>query len=163
MDEVKFWAIVNAAHDKSGGDMDSKCELIRDAVSKLSKGEAAAFLLAFDSKMDAAYSWELWGAAYVAGGGCSDDAFLDFRASLISRGRIAYEQAVSDPDSLADQEFDEESWFYEGYQYAVTDGVKAVIGSVVEKATTNLGEPTGRAWNEEGVYALYPKLAAKHA
>lgn len=162
MDDEKFWGIVGTAHERSGGDMESKCVLIRDAVSKLSKSDAAAFALAFDSKMDAAYSWELWGAAYVAGGGCSDDAFVDFRASLISRGRLAYEQACSSPDSLADDDFDEEAWFYEGYQYAVADGATAVLGSV-KRLAPHPDKPAGQAWDEEHVYALYPKLAGKHA
>jgi hypothetical protein len=32
-------------------------------------------------------------------------------------------------------EFDEDAWFYEGYQYAVTDGVKAAAGSIVNRET----------------------------
>ena len=34
-------------------------------------------------------------------GGCSDDGFAYFRSWLISRGRVVYEAAVRDPDSLA--------------------------------------------------------------
>ncbi len=50
--------------------------------------------------------------------------------SLISRRRQAYESAISNPESLADEGFDEDAWFYEGYQYAVADGVEAAVGSV---------------------------------
>ena len=48
-----------------------------------------------------AYTWELWGAAYVIDDGCSDDCFRDFRAYLISLGREPYEAALKSPDSLA--------------------------------------------------------------
>lgn len=123
VDEVKFWQLVDAAHHASGGDMDRKCGLLRDAVSRLSGAEAGAFSALFDAKMDEAYTWALWGAAYVIDGGCSDDAFCDFRASLVSRGRQAFAQATADPDALAHAAFDADAWFYEGFQYAVADGV----------------------------------------
>ncbi|MFD6293827.1 DUF4240 domain-containing protein [Streptomyces sp. NPDC060235] len=41
-------------------------------------------------------------AAYLIGGGCSNDSFMDFRAGLIALGRDWYEKATADPDSLAD-------------------------------------------------------------
>lgn len=163
MNELKFWEIVDSVHGRSGGDMDSKSELIKDAISKLSEREANGFAAIFDSKMDEAYSWSLWGAAYVINGGCSDDAFTDFRTSLISRGRASFERAIADPDSLADDDFDQEAWFYEGYQYAVTDGVKIAVGLVPMRASPHPDEPIGQAWDEEKVYGLYPKLATKFA
>lgn len=163
MDELKFWEIVGSAHDQSNGDMDQKCNLIRAAVSKLTKDDAKAFSVLFDSMMDRAYSWPLWGAAYVINGGCSDDTFSDFRASLISRGHSAFESALSDPESLASEDFDEDAWFYEGYQYAVTDGVKAAVGAVVNRDSPHPSEPSGQTWNENKVYDLYPLLAEKFA
>src|SRR5271169_5861141 len=72
----------------------------------LRKDDAREFAVLFDSMMDRAYSYGLWGAAYVIHGGCGDDAFTDFRASLISRGKEAFERAIRDPDSLADEECD---------------------------------------------------------
>src|SRR6188472_790178 len=100
MDEDGFWKIVQNAHDSSGGD-DQKCAALRRQVAALSKKDAPEFARMFDAKMDQAYSWPLWGAAYVINGGCSDDTFTDFRAALISRGRQAFERAIADPDSLA--------------------------------------------------------------
>jgi len=49
-----------------------------------------------------AYRWDLWGAAYIIGGGCSDDGFIDFQYGLIAKGREIYESALANPDSLAD-------------------------------------------------------------
>lgn len=48
------------------------------------------------------YRWELWAAAYLIGGGRSDDSFIDFRAGLIAQGRDWYDKAAASPDSLAD-------------------------------------------------------------
>ena len=159
MDDNGFWKIVQRAHDLSGGDMDQKCDALRQIISALSKDEALEFARLFDEKMDEAYSWPLWGAAYVINGGCSDDSFSDFRASLISRGRQAFERALSDPDSLADEDFEESDWFYEGYQYAVTDGVEAVAGNPPQRVAS--AQPSGTEWQEDQVYALFPKLSAK--
>lgn len=41
-------------------------------------------------------------AAYLIGGGCSDDGFTDFRFGVIAQGRDWYEKAAACPDSLAD-------------------------------------------------------------
>ena len=159
MDEDGFWKIVRCAHDLSGGDMEQKCEALRQLIPTLSKDQALAFAQHFDAMMDKAYNWPLWGAAYVINGGCSDDSFSDFRAALISRGGQAFERALADPDSLADEAFEGSDWFYEGYQYAVSDAVEAVAGNRPPRSAQ--AEPSGTDWKEDQVYALFPKLAAK--
>ena len=159
MDEDGFWKIVQNANDRSGGDMDQKCDALRQQISALSKDDALGFARHFDAMMDKAYNWPLWGAAYVINGGCSDDTFTDFRGALISRGREAFERALSNPDSLADEDFDEADWFYEGYQYAVTDGVEAVAGTRPQRNAPS--QPSGAEWREDQVGALFPKLSAK--
>lgn len=98
MDEQKFWAIVQRSHDASGGDMEKKSAVITAEISRLTRDEALGFSRLFNSMMDKAYSWKLWGAAYVIHGGCGDNSFSDFRASLISRGRATFDQALNDPD-----------------------------------------------------------------
>ncbi len=109
--------------------------------------------------MARAYSFALWGAAYITHGGCGDDTFQDFRTSLISRGRTAFERAVANPDSLADEEIDDEVWFYEGYRYELTEGVKANAESRPMRRIAD--RPSGPEWNEPDLRALYPKLAAR--
>ena len=159
MDENSFWNIVQHVNDASPDDMDRKCAALRQQIAALSKDDALEFAQHFDAMMDKAYNWPLWGAAYVINGGCSDDSFMDFRAALISRGRQAFERALSDPDSLADEDFDEQAWFYEGYQYAVTDGVEATGGTRPQRRAPD--QPSGADWQEDKVYGLFPKLGAK--
>jgi hypothetical protein len=72
---------------------------------RLSELEAAAILAYqehFDRAVELAYQWNLWAAAYIIRGGCSDDSFVDFRYGLISRGQSVFEAAIADPDSLVD-------------------------------------------------------------
>jgi hypothetical protein len=160
MDETGFWKIVQDANDSSDGDMDRKCDALRQQISSLSKADAIEFAQLFDAMMGKAYNYPLWGAAYVINGGCSDDTFDDFCSSLISRGRQAFERALSDPDALADDP-DESDWFYEGYQYAVTEGVVAVAGDRPQRSMPD--QPSGAEWQEEEeLDRLFPKLSAKY-
>ncbi|MEU1251459.1 DUF4240 domain-containing protein [Micromonospora arida] len=41
--------------------------------------------------------WDVWAAAYLIGGGCSDDSFIDFRAGVIALGREWYERVLASP------------------------------------------------------------------
>ena len=155
--------MIQKAHQQCQGDMGKKCNVIREAVASLPSEEAIAFFHHFNALMDRAYTWPLWGAAYILQGGCSDDSFSDFRASLISRGQQAYEQALANPDDLADQPFDTEAWFYEGFQYAVADGVEATAGTIPPRSQPHPQEPAGEAWQEEDLNQLFPKLSALFA
>jgi hypothetical protein len=161
MDEESFWEIVRRADDISRGNMDRKCDALRQQLSALSKDAALEFARLFDAMMDKAYCWPLWRAAYVINGGCGNDSFSDFRAWLISRGRQAFEGALSNPDGLADADFSEADWFYEGYQYAVTEGVKAVVGDRPRRTIPMPSRPSGAEWQEDRVHGLFPKLNAK--
>ncbi|MBY6240624.1 DUF4240 domain-containing protein [Methylosinus sp. Sm6] len=160
MDETNFWQIVERVHRAAGDDMELKCRIIERDISALPAAEALDFARLFDTMMGRAYRWPLWGAAFVINGGCGDDTFSDFRASLISRGREAFESAQADPDSLADAEFDAEAWFYEGYQYAVGRGVKTATKGE-RPSPAPFSDPSGQDWKEDEVYGLFPRLAAK--
>jgi len=86
---------------------------------------------------------------------------------------------LSDPDALADEPIDEDAWFYEGYQYAVTDGLRAhfpivpdpsgwfarLTGSRIDpmppRTVPRFIEPSGERWSEDQLTELLPKLAKK--
>ena len=158
MDEAGFWKLVQVAHDEAKDDMDRKGEIVAALICKLSKADAADFQKHFDRKLHDAFDYRLWGAAYVIQGGCSDDAFYDFRVCLISRGKAAYDKALADPDSLADDEPDELTWFHEGYQYAVSDAVERMVGERV-RGDPHPREPKGEHFDDETVFKRYPKLS----
>lgn len=143
--------------------MNRKCELIASVIGGLSKDDAADFYRFYSVAEEKSYSWELWGAAYVIHGGCGDDTFSDFRASLISRGRRAFDRALADPESLADEPFDKEAWFYEGFQYAVGRSVDAKLGKRPPPTGRYSQPPSGKEFSEDAVHEIYPKLAGKFA
>jgi hypothetical protein len=157
---TRFWEIIGDVHEASGGDMDVKCDLLRERLETLDPDEMKSFRRHFDACDAKAYSWGLWGAAYVIDGGCSDDGFDDFRSTLISQGRSVFESAVKDPDSLADQPYLDGEPCYEGFAYAVTDAEEQVVGEAGIRSdfpTT----PSGDDWDEEDLPRLYPKLSRR--
>jgi|SRR5450756_1863089 len=159
----QFWNLVEKVHVASGGDMDKKCALLDAGLRRLPLDEVRSFHAHFYECQDRAYSWELWAAAYIIGGGCSDDAFSDFRSTLISMGRQTFEQALDDPQSLADIDYDAEIAHYEGYQYVPTT-VETELGNGQDfpRSRPHPKEPAGEAWDEDKVAELYPKLAEKY-
>jgi Protein of unknown function (DUF4240) len=161
MDDDRFWTIIQECHTASAGDMEQKDQLLKAAIGRLSRKEAVVFYHIFERMMDTAYTWPLWGAAYVVNGGCGDDSFSDFRASLISRGKVAFSKAMADPDSLADEVIDLERWFHEGFEYAITDAVEAKIGKRPCRVGPVLSTPLGSPWAEGAVRERYPGLVQK--
>lgn len=159
-----FWQLVEKVHIASRGDMEVKCKLLNAELRQLPLAEVQSFEAHFIECLDEAYTWPLWAAAYIIGGGCSDDSFWDFRSTLVSMGLQTYERALVDPESLVDLDYDAETAHFEGYQY--------VAGKVEEdlsrgfrspRSRPHPQEPTGEPWDEDKVATLYPRLAAKYA
>jgi hypothetical protein len=73
---------------------------LRALLLKLPPEEVLAFRDHVFELMNVAFRWELWGAAYLIAGGCSDDGFADFRSWLISMGCRVFEDAMVDAQSL---------------------------------------------------------------
>lgn len=163
MDKQDFWTIIDAVHAESGGDLDRKCTLLEMRLHSLADDEIIDFIDHFDAADAAAYTWPLWGAAYIMHGGCSDDAFIDFRATLISQGQDIYEGALADPDSLADLDVDnEEQICYEGFQYLAGEVANKKSIDLPQRAFRLPDNPTGTAWDEEELESLFPRLWAKY-
>jgi hypothetical protein len=97
MTREQFWKLV----DQVKGTKEPEAAIAK-LLRKLAPKELVSYQEHFDTLAREAYHWDLWGAAYVLGGGCSDDGFIDFRYGLIARGRDVYESALKNPDSLAD-------------------------------------------------------------
>ncbi len=158
MDADQIWNLIEQVHMGADGVMDEKCRLLRQELAALSDDDLKNFAVHFDRFDAQAYAWSLWGAAYVLNGGCSDDAFTDFRATLISMGRRIYEAALEDPNSLGGVQFDRNDPCYEGFQYAVSDTLEARWGELPAREVGFPPEPSGEEWDEETVESLYPGL-----
>ena len=100
MDIGTFWDIIETARASAGPDRPFH-ESLTDHLATLTEDDILEYRERFEKMHDALYRYDLWAAAYLIRGGCSDDSFIDFRAGLIVQGRDWYEQAMTSPDSLA--------------------------------------------------------------
>ncbi len=97
MDIQKFWNMIEKVKD-----FENPAEAIKALLKALTPEEIASYQAHFEAFFEKAYRWELWGAAYLIEGGCSDDGFMDFRYGLIAKGQKIYEASLQDADNLAD-------------------------------------------------------------
>jgi hypothetical protein len=155
VDDSEFWAIIERAASPS--------ELHRE-LGTLSDEDLLEFERRHTSCGDRAYTWDLWGAAYVINGGCSDDTFEYFRAALISRGREDFERALADPDSMVDMDFgDEGEW--EDWMSPTMQVVHARTGKyefVGPRESMPPDEPAGAEWDEDDLPSRFPRLTEKY-
>ena len=97
-----FWAVIaRATADRPG----SPAEVAERAIADLAARdpeEIVAWGRHLDKVMVASGTQDLWAAAYLINGGCSDEGFDAFRGWLIAHGREAVARSVRSPDSLAD-------------------------------------------------------------
>jgi len=162
MEASDFWRIIGATRLAGGDYPDDRVKTLRDQLDGLSPQELQSFQNHYDSLILRAYRWDLWGAAYIINGGCSDDGFRYFRDWLISEGEEVYEAALADPESLAKLpriELAENELF--GY-VALELFEQAGEGELQRDMSTEGADPAGEAWEEEAVYDLFSKLAAKY-
>jgi hypothetical protein len=158
----KFWQTIQTVHTKSGTDIGKRFEVLEEELDKLPLEEVQSFDDHFTNCLDRAYTHKLWGAAYVIGGGCSDDGFWDFRSTLITCGRDIFERALKNPESLADLDRDlVDDLQVEGLQYIAGKVAERKGGELRGRAQPHPKEPAGEKWDEADVAQLYPKLAKK--
>ena len=75
-----FWQIVQRSFDRCGGIIEEQDYALADELEPLTTDEIVSFDRHFFHFYQSAYTWGLWGAAFVINGGCSDDGFKDFRS-----------------------------------------------------------------------------------
>jgi hypothetical protein len=174
MNIEQFWTIIERVHAGAPNDMESKCALLAKELRQLQLDELKSFDEHFSDCFFRAYAWDVWGAAFVICDGCSDDGFMDFRSTLISLGRKAFETALADADSLAEFEINPDWAQYEGYQYVSSKVYEELGGQEPEcdcpecrpagspKKKTHPKAPAGIPFIEWEMSSRFPKLTAKY-
>jgi len=166
MNIVRFWQIIGESRaevdaDNPDGNMDKQVKRLNCLFTALPHEEVLDFDRHFTKFMYDAYNWNLWGAAYVIEGGCSDDGFMDFRSWLISMGGDVYEKALANPETLVDAGANQtvEVCAFEEFQYVPAE----VYGDEIDHGFEHPTEPAGEPWDEEGddLRNRYPKLWEK--
>ncbi len=128
LDEDKFWGIVHKSLKNTGNQDKQEVFLIQE-ISKLTLKEMIGFRLRTDKLLSDSYISELWCAAYIIGGGCSDDAFDYFRNWLISKGKELYYNTLKNPDSLVIEDKQATDEFeFEGFHYVALEAFEQKTG-----------------------------------
>jgi Protein of unknown function (DUF4240) len=167
MDRLTFWKIIDDSRKQAGGDLDKQVGMLRARLEQSEPEEIVQFGKLFQEYWVRAYTWDLWAAAYIIGGGCSDDGFLDFRGWLISKGEKVFENALKDPESLVEVVNDEEDCQYEGFQYVASQAWENKtgkgMGDFPNHGLKHPSKPAGERWSEEGedLERRFPKLWKK--
>ncbi len=153
--KAHFWSVINGA----SGTVDPVSTLGR-WLSEMRPAQVAEFSRHFSAAMDRAYRHDLWGAAFVLLGGCSDDSFDDFRAELILRGKDVFEDVLDNPDTLADHtdiEGDESAAALAAQVYEEKTGL--VLASPTAASRLPQGKPFDLEDDKE-LRKRYPRLCA---
>jgi hypothetical protein len=98
MDVDEFWILIETARATDGKPFG---EALVDVLAGLPLDRILDYEDCFNAVHESVYRWDVWAAAYLIHGGCSDDGFTYFRAGLISLGRKWFERVAAKPDSLA--------------------------------------------------------------
>ncbi|MEY4903140.1 MAG: hypothetical protein RLZZ292_955 [Bacteroidota bacterium] len=118
LDENLYWKIVAESLEASNNKQEKQEKYLLKRLQALSTTEIIGFKLRTDKLLYDTYTSEMWCAAYLMNGGCSDDSFEYFRNWVISRGKNVYYSAKSNPDNLIDiVDNDLEDYDFEGFWF----------------------------------------------
>lgn len=175
MDRTHYWELIEQARDEVDATSASPEQTERTVqafvrlLMELPPEEICDAWLRHHELMADAYTWPVWGAAYVLKGGCSDDSFEYFRNWLILQGRDAFDSVLDDPDSLVtllpQGELDESQFSCEELSYASTEAYEQVVGEPMpeHRDVPDLAQP-GVEFDFDDAAAMqarYPKLTAR--
>ena len=162
MNEKTFWQLVDAVKGEAGTNVESRPAILENHLLSLAPQDIQGFQQRYEALLIESNSWDLWGAAYLMNGGCSDDGFKYFRDWLISEGEGTFKQAVADPDALA--AVARRDYFkLELFGYAALKAYAAKgAGELERDFTVEFAVTTGDEWLESDLPDMFPNLVAKY-
>jgi hypothetical protein len=164
MDTTEFWELVAQTRELSGSDAFKQANFLIEALAQLPEESIVGYDSILHDLIEQAYIVDLWEAAVIVGCGCSDDGFEYFRAWLVSQGKNVFENALSDPQSLADvievgQETQIDTFLYVApYAYEKATG-KGELPPTIRDHSTLKGEASP---NMQVLLGRFPTLTAKY-
>ena len=169
----RFWELIGRTTPYEA-DPERQLDALRQVLRDLPATEIEAFERTFHEQQRRAYSWDLWGAAYILNGGASDDGFEYFQRWLVSKGRTVFDAAIADPDSLAVIIAPDSQGEYEFEEFAYVAGSIWSEKTGIESTTDPQGRfpytgmppatnPSGVPFEEDPGHLAkrYPKLWAR--
>ena len=163
MDEQVFWELISRAraHAETA---EEQIVVLDELLRGFGAGDIKKFGSLYAKYMKKLHHWNAWALAYAARGGCSDDAFMEFRTWLILQGdpRLL-DLAVKDPAQAArhvprNPELPDETLIA-----MIDDACLARAGRTYDFPLIDHERPKGKEWPEDHLEAWYPDLVRHYA
>lgn len=156
MSDELFWKIID---ETKADNQETQTRQLKTRLKELSKAQLIEFEAVYRETLSIAYNWDLWAAADIINGGCSDDGFDYFCDWLISRGQNVFESALENPETLVGKATPWDTEFEE-FRYIMIDVMEEVHnGEFPRPKAPRPAEPNGVVWDEDTVEEKYPALA----
>lgn len=159
MDLEQFWALIAQSRQDAAGNFSAQEKALAKLLAELEPDELVDFDKHYHDMLDVAYRWDLWAAAYILNGGCSDDGFDYFRDWLIAQGETVFVAALHNPESLCAVAVPY-ACEAETFRYIVGEVYEEKFAAALPFALRDPAPLQGEEWDEDTVETLYPKLAA---
>ncbi len=164
LNENVFWEIIDKSLKNSNDCDEQEIYLIKE-ISKLNKEDIIGFKLRLIELSNNIYTSHMWCAGYLMNGGCSDDAFEDFKNWVISKGKEVYYNAKNNPDTLEAIYNDDDYYEFESLSYVANDAFEKVTGkNIYDYLPTNIQSDIEFDWEEdepETMEVICPKIFEK--
>jgi hypothetical protein len=163
----RFWDIIDVARKRAGKNQTAQHDALEEQLRSLSPDEIATFNAHFTHCLGRADCNEIYAAAAIIDGfGVSDDAFTYFLEWLIAQGKAVFENALQNPDSLANAVEKGQVCSLEGFGYIPTRVWEEKTGLCADEMpghnATEAKAPSGAAWkDDDDLRQRFPRLWEK--
>lgn len=155
IDESVFWQIIEQLQTYDS--TEEKCTELVTILESFSAADIKRFEKILSEKMELANHFDIWALAYLAQGGCSDDAFEAFRAWLILQGKSVFDLTIRDVNeasALIPAGLESQAEQLSGCAAIAFENRSGLpLATKVTKTKTK-----GKQWQEKKLESLYPKL-----
>ena len=151
MDQRSFWNIIDEFVSEDKTDAEYFYAAYAERLAEMDGDELIGFASAMREAMNAAFTWDMLGAAQLITGGFAEEGFDACCGWMMAQGSDVYRQAVLNPDSLADYLRN-----YEGEDVFEDDDIIAAPASAFEEKMDDLehfnidvsrpAQPEGEQW-----------------
>jgi len=162
MDEPLFWDLLSRTR-ADAVTPDEQVAMLGEMLQSFGAADIKRFGTIYAKQMKLLYDWNAWALAYAMRGGCSDDAFMEFRTWLIMQGDPALlDIAITDPPAAA-KRVPEDPELPDGTLLMMIDQAYALRSDTsLELPTIDLKKPKGKEWSEKHFDSLFPSLVAHY-
>jgi hypothetical protein len=167
MDRRRFWEIIDDSRKKAKGSQGAQFDALEEQLRTLPAEEVASFDEHFSACLARADCNDVYAAAAIIDGfWVSDDAFTYFLEWLISQGGEVFENALRDPETLADVVKKGEVCAFEGFGYVAARVWEEKTGQSAERMPGQVAPdakaPEGPAWtDDDDLKRRFPRLWEK--